>query len=100
MDRAADYAYCDALLRRDKDRWLACLFLPPAQRPHVVALYAFSQEIAGVRSACAEPLLGEIRLQCWRDVLTGERAPRMRRLPRLCSLRLNASPCRAKNSSP
>jgi 15-cis-phytoene synthase len=74
MDRAADYAYCDALLRReDKDRWLACLFLPQAQRPHVVALYAFSQEIAGVRSRVREPLLGEIRFQWWRDILTGER---------------------------
>ena len=50
MDSAADYAYCDALLRRDdKDRWLACLFLPAALRPHVVALYAFSHEIASVR---------------------------------------------------
>ncbi len=74
MDSAADYAYCDALLRRDdKDRWLACLFLPAALRPHVVALYAFSHEIASVRLRAHEPLLGEIRFQYWRDVLTGER---------------------------
>lgn len=72
-DRTADYAYCDALLRRDdKDRWLACLFLPEAARPHVMALYAFSDEIAGVRQRAREPILGEIRFQWWRDVLNGE----------------------------
>ena len=59
MDRAADYAYCEARFARDDpDRWLACLFLPAALRPHVVALYAFSHEIARVRAACAASL-------CW-----------------------------------
>jgi phytoene synthase len=42
-------------------------------RPHVIALYAFSDEIARVRAHVSEPLLGEIRFQYWRDVLTGER---------------------------
>lgn len=74
MDRTADYAHCDALLRRDdKDRWLACLFLPGTLRPHVMALYAFSDEIASVRQRAREPILGEIRFQWWRDVLHGER---------------------------
>jgi 15-cis-phytoene synthase len=74
MDHAADYAYCEAQLRRnDRDRWLASLFLPSALRPHVIALYAFSDEIARVRAHVSEPLLGEIRFQYWRDVLTGER---------------------------
>ncbi|HEY0145133.1 MAG: phytoene/squalene synthase family protein [Methylovirgula sp.] len=74
MDHAADYTYCEALLRRnDPDRWLASLFLPVALRSHVVALYAFSDEIARVRAHVSEPLLGEIRFQYWRDVLTGER---------------------------
>jgi 15-cis-phytoene synthase len=74
MDRVADYTYCEAQLRRnDPDRWLASLFLPSALRPHVIALYAFSDEIARVRAHVSEPLLGEIRFQYWRDVLTGER---------------------------
>jgi phytoene synthase len=74
MDIAADYTYCEAQLRRnDPDRWLASLFLPSALRPHVIALYAFSDEIARVRAHVSEPLLGEIRFQYWRDVLTGER---------------------------
>jgi phytoene synthase len=65
-----DYAYCEALLRRDDpDRWLASLFVPAQARPHVHALYAFSLEIARVREIVSEPLLGEIRFQWWRDVL-------------------------------
>jgi phytoene synthase len=72
-----DYAYCEALLRReDPDRWLASLFVPASARQHVHALYAFSSEIARVRESVSEPLLGEIRFQWWRDALeardTGE----------------------------
>lgn len=66
----SDYAYCEALARRDDpDRWLASLFAPQAKRPHIHALYAFSLEIARVREVVSEPLLGEIRFQWWRDAL-------------------------------
>lgn len=69
---AADYAYCEDVLRRDdQDRWLASLFVPGALRPHFYALYAFSHEIARVREIVSEPLLGEIRFQWWRDALEG-----------------------------
>ncbi|MGH6935142.1 MAG: phytoene/squalene synthase family protein, partial [Methylocella sp.] len=69
------YAYCEGLLRReDKDRWLACLFVPRERRPHIHALYAFSLEAARVREIVSEPLLGEIRLQWWRDALEGTNA--------------------------
>ncbi len=69
---AADYAYCEDVLRRDdRDRWLASLFVPGALRPHFHALYAFSHEIARVREIVSEPLLGEIRFQWWRDALEG-----------------------------
>ena len=69
------YAHCGALLRRDDpDRWLASLFLPAERRSHVQALYAFSLEIARVRTLVSEPMLGEIRFQWWREVLAGERA--------------------------
>lgn len=75
-ERLSDaYEFCDALLRReDKDRWLACLFLPKEARGHVQALYAFNLEIARVRSLVSEPILGEIRFQWWREVLAGDRA--------------------------
>jgi 15-cis-phytoene synthase len=70
---AADYAHCEALLKRDdRDRWFANLFLPARLRPHVNALYAFSLEIARVRQLVSEPALGEIRFQWWREVLAGE----------------------------
>lgn len=70
---AAAYAHCDAAVRADdKDRWLATLFAPAARRPDLMALYAFNLEIAAVRERVSEPLPGEVRLQWWRDVLTGE----------------------------
>jgi 15-cis-phytoene synthase len=68
--KAANFAWCEAIVRRDDpDRWLASLFIPQAVRPHVHALYAFNLEIARVREAVSEPMLGEIRLQWWRDAL-------------------------------
>jgi phytoene synthase len=65
-----DYAHCEALLRRDDpDRWLACLFVPAGKRPYIHAVYAFNLEVARVREAVSEPMLGEIRLQWWRDAI-------------------------------
>jgi phytoene synthase len=67
------YAHCESLVRAaDKDRYLASLFAPAAARQHLHALYAFASEIARVRDAARSPLPGEIRLQWWRDALTGE----------------------------
>jgi phytoene synthase len=66
----ANAAWCEALLRQgDPDRWLASLFIPADRRPSIHALYAFNLEIARVREAVSEPMLGEIRLQWWRDAL-------------------------------
>lgn len=66
------YRHCEDLVREtDRDRWLASLFLPQAARPHVLALLAFSGEIARVRETVRDPMPGEIRLQWWRDVLAG-----------------------------
>jgi phytoene synthase len=70
---ASAYAHCDAAVREgDKDRWLAALFAPAERRPDLMALHAFNLEIASVRERVSEPLPGEVRLQWWRDVLTGE----------------------------
>jgi phytoene synthase len=67
------YAHCEALVHTsDKDRYLAALFAPAAARPHLHALYAFASEIARVRAVAREPLPGEIRLQWWRDALSGD----------------------------
>jgi phytoene synthase len=70
MDQALQF--CQARVREaDKDRFLATLFAPERQRGPLFALYAFDAEIAQVRDRIASPLPGEVRLQWWRDVLTG-----------------------------
>jgi phytoene synthase len=69
------YRHCEALTRAaDKDRFLASLFAPAERRGALHALYAFDGEVARIRDAVREPLAGELRLQWWRDVLTGERS--------------------------
>ncbi len=66
------FAHCEALVRgADKDRFLATLFAPATDRGALFALYAFNSEIARVRELVREPLAGEIRLQWWRDALSG-----------------------------
>ena len=56
----------------DKDRFLSGLFVPSAYRPAIYALYAFNVEVTRVRDVVSDPLPGEMRLQWWRDCLTGE----------------------------
>jgi phytoene synthase len=67
------FAHTEALVRdADPDRYWATLFAPADKRPYLFALYAFSHEIARVRESVHEPMIGEIRLQWWRDALQGE----------------------------
>lgn len=63
-DRAAD-----VVRAQDRDRYIADLFAPEAARKHLLALHAFNVEIAGVRDVVSDPMLGEIRLQWWRDAI-------------------------------
>ena len=58
----------------DRDRYLATLFAPAEHRGALFALFAFNAEIARVRDLAREPMPGEIRLQWWREALSGERA--------------------------
>lgn len=68
------FAYCAELVRgTNRDRYLATLFAPAARRDALCALYAFDIEIRRVRDVAREPLPGEIRLQWWTEVLSGER---------------------------
>jgi 15-cis-phytoene synthase len=76
------YAHCAALVREaDKDRYLANLLIPEPARTHAFALHAFNAEIAAVRDRAREPLAGEIRLQWWRDALSGKAAGDAERNP-------------------
>jgi 15-cis-phytoene synthase len=69
------FAYCAELVRQaERDRFLASLFAPAEHRGALHALYAFNVEVTRVREAAREVLPGEIRLQWWTDVLSGERS--------------------------
>lgn len=71
---------CGEIARRnDPDRFLCALFAPPARRDHVFSLLAFEHEIAKTRSVVSEPMLGQIRLQWWREALDGIYGRRPRR---------------------
>jgi phytoene synthase len=74
-EQGQDFAFthCEAIVREgDPDRYWATLFAPADRRPYLHALYAFNFEIGRVRESVQEPLVGEIRLQWWRDALQGE----------------------------
>jgi phytoene synthase len=59
------------LRRFDHDRYLTCLFAPQSRRRRLVALYAFNLEIAKTAEVVQEPMIGRIRLQWWREALSG-----------------------------
>jgi 15-cis-phytoene synthase len=70
----ANFDHCTALVREaDRDRYLAALLAPAEHRDALFALYAFNVEIGRVRELAREPMPGEIRLQWWREMLSGER---------------------------
>lgn len=53
----------------DRERYLCCLFLPRREREAAFALYAFYHEVAKTADVVSEAMLGEIRLQWWREAL-------------------------------
>lgn len=55
--------------RYDRDRFVTALFAPPGPREDLFTLYAFNTEIARIRETVSEPMLGQIRLQWWRDTM-------------------------------
>jgi 15-cis-phytoene synthase len=67
-----EYEHCARTARElDRDRYIADLFAPQPARQHLFALHAFSAEVARIRDMVSDPVLGEIRLQWWRDALLG-----------------------------
>ena len=60
----------EALVRRvDYDRYLATVLAPPDSRAHLFALYAFNFEVAKIAENVSQPVMGQIRLQWWRDAI-------------------------------
>ncbi|WP_309091161.1 squalene/phytoene synthase family protein [Phenylobacterium sp.] len=60
----------DLIRRTDPDRWLSSRFIGDAQaRADVIAIYAYDHELARAPKVASNPLLGEIRLTWWGEVL-------------------------------
>ena len=55
--------------QHDRDRYQTALFAPADRREALFALYAFNYEIARVREIVTQPMLGQIRLQWWREAV-------------------------------
>ncbi len=77
-ERTAHDASNDAVVRDsaragDLDRYLAALLAPRRARQDLLALTAFLGEVARIPTAVREPMMGEIRLQWWRDALASAR---------------------------
>lgn len=61
---------CLALLERgDPDRHLAVMAAPPAARGTLAVIYAYNLEVARAPWVTTQPLIAEMRLQWWRDVM-------------------------------
>ena len=55
--------------RHDSDRYRTALFAPSVRREALFALYAFNYEVARIREGVTQSMLGQIRLQWWREVI-------------------------------
>jgi len=62
--------------QHDRDRFQTALFAPADRREALFALYAFNYEIARIREAVREEMLGRIRLQWWREAVEAAYAGR------------------------
>jgi len=72
-------SYSAAQVRRDdNDRYLTALHAPAARREALFALYAFNIEIAKTRETVSEPMIGQIRLQWWREAIDEAYAGKVR----------------------
>jgi phytoene synthase len=70
MTIEASLKACEETVRRaDPDRYLSALFAPAERRPLLFALYAFNHELARIGDTVREPMMGEIRLEWWREAV-------------------------------
>ncbi|HEU0215907.1 MAG TPA: squalene/phytoene synthase family protein [Stellaceae bacterium] len=68
-DRGALSPIAALVRRHDRDRYQTALFAPSVAREALFSLYAFNYEVARVRETVQEPMLGQIRLQWWREAI-------------------------------
>lgn len=62
-------ACAELVSRSDPDRFLAVMAAPRDVRAQLFPLYAFNLEVARAPWVTQEPLIAEMRLQWWRDVV-------------------------------
>lgn len=63
---------CAEIVRRhDRERYLVSLFAEPSARDGLFALLAANHEIAKTAEVVSEPMIGQIRLQWWREAFDG-----------------------------
>lgn len=62
-------ACAEIVERGDPDRFLAAMAAPPDARQILFPLYAFNLEVARAPWVASEPMIAEMRLQFWRDVI-------------------------------
>jgi phytoene synthase len=74
----SDHPIEETVRRVDPDRYFSALFAPAPARRHLLTLYAFNHEIARVAETVRQPMMGEIRLEWWRETLEGARIGRPR----------------------
>lgn len=86
MTESSDDHCARELRRLDPDRWLSALFAPDDRRPGLFALYAFNSEIARARESVSQPMIGQIRLQWWREAWEGIREGKPRQHPVVLAL--------------
>ena len=62
-------ACAETLRAQDPERFGICLLATAEARPRLLTLYALNLELARAPLASNEPLIAEMRLQWWRDVV-------------------------------
>ncbi|WP_238321658.1 squalene/phytoene synthase family protein [Halocynthiibacter namhaensis] len=62
-------ACAEMVQKGDPDRFMAVMSARPEQRAPLFILYAFNLEVARAAWASQEPMVGQMRLQFWRDVV-------------------------------
>jgi phytoene synthase len=70
QQRQIEEAAASSLVKqRDRDRYWSVLFAPKQKRSALLALYAFNAELDHITTVISEPMVGQIRLQWWRDAI-------------------------------
>lgn len=68
-------ACAQRVAQSDPDRFASLMAAPLEARERLLPLYAFNAEIARIPWLTEHPLIAEMRLQWWRDVIAAHRPP-------------------------